>query len=79
MLTAWETAFHISMEAYGRNCCLGGSLTVLSARRVELVIVNFTDFRNVGVGVSHGSYIGTVRRSGTEQHTAYNRTERNVL
>lgn len=47
MLLAWESAFDTFIEACGRYCYLGASLTVLSAERMELVIVDFTDSSKV--------------------------------
>ena len=50
-LLAWESAFDICMECVREMLLFGGTLTVLSARRVERVIVDFFRFQQcVGGG-----------------------------
>lgn len=46
-LLAWESAFDICMECVREILLFGGTLKVSSARRVEPVIVDFSDSSNV--------------------------------
>ena len=46
-LLAWESAFDICMECVREILLFGDTLTVLSGRRVEPVIIDFSGSSNV--------------------------------